>query len=144
MIGYNDPVCAGHSGAWVCNRPRTAAQYRATGRVRGRMKGNSRMVQTGWKPLQRQAAKFEAGEIVVTPAARAALVASGQSLEEILARHRAGDWGEVPEHVRDVNERGLLDGFNLQSTYSVNEVERLVVVTQRDRTVTMIHLDRSC
>jgi hypothetical protein len=102
------------------------------------------MVQTGWKPLQRQAAKFEVGEVVITPAASTALLAAGQTLEEILARHRAGDWGDVPEQVRQVNERGLVDGFNLQSTYTVDDVQRLVVVTQRDRSVTMIHLDRSC
>jgi hypothetical protein len=43
--------------------------------------------------------------------------------------------------VREVNERGLVDGFNLQSTYTLSDGRRLVVVTTRDRSATMVHLD---
>ncbi len=78
---------------------------------------------------------------MITPAASAALEASGHALGDLLAQHQAGDWGDVSEHVRTVNERGLVEQFNLQSTYVVASGARLVVMTNRDRTLTMIHLD---
>ncbi len=85
--------------------------------------------------------KFDLGELVVTPAAEAALAAGGASLDDLLARHQSGDWGDVSDPVRDVNERGLAEQFNLQSVYSMSDGKRLVVVTNRDRSATMIHLD---
>ncbi len=91
--------------------------------------------------MDAQRIKFEVGEIVVTPAASAALAANGQAVDDLLDRHRAGDWGDVSEQVRTVNERGLVEQFNLQSTYLVPTGQRLVVVTNRERTVTMVHLD---
>ena len=80
------------------------------------------------------------GEIVVTPTASAVLHASGQDIEVFLARHQSGDWGEVSEQVRAVNERGLVERFNLQSAYSTSAGDRLVVITTADRTLTMVHL----
>ncbi|MEX0678024.1 MAG: hypothetical protein WD063_13165 [Pirellulales bacterium] len=85
--------------------------------------------------------KFDVGEIVITPAAQAALAANGTTLDDLLARHQAGDWGDVSAQVREVNERGLVEQFNLQSTYALPDGRRLVVVTNRDRTATMIHLN---
>jgi hypothetical protein len=92
-------------------------------------------------PLEASHVKFDIGQIVITPAASAALADSGRSLDDLLAQHQAGDWGEVTDKVRAVNERGLVEQFNLQSVYAVSSGQRLVVVTNRDRTLTMIHLD---
>ena len=55
--------------------------------------------------IEEQTAKFEVGEVIITPAASAALEASGQTLAELLARHRAGDWGDVADHVARFDER---------------------------------------
>lgn len=85
--------------------------------------------------------KFEVGEIVITPAAAAALEAHGQVVAKLLARHQTGDWGDISEQLRAVNERGLVEQFNLQSVYQIPTGERIVVVTNRDRTLTMVHLD---
>lgn len=85
--------------------------------------------------------KFEVGEIVITPAAAAALEASHECLDELLIRLRSGDWGDVSEQVRAVNERGLVEQFNLQGTYILANGQRLVVVTNGQRTLTMVHLD---
>jgi hypothetical protein len=84
---------------------------------------------------------FEVGEIVITPAASSALDANGQTLERLLARHRAGDWGDVSPQVREVNDRGLAERYNLQSAYVLADGRRIVVVTNCQRTATMIHLD---
>lgn len=91
--------------------------------------------------LEQRNVKFEIGEVVVTPAASAALDGTGQTLAGLLARHQAGDWGDVSQQTRTLNERGLREQFNLQSTYCVANGRRLVVVTNRERTLTMIHLD---
>ncbi len=91
--------------------------------------------------MRAQHAKFELGQIVITPAASAALEASGLSVDELLAQHQAGDWGDVSDQVRMVNERGLAESFNVQSAYQVASGERLVIVTNRDRTLTMIHAE---
>jgi hypothetical protein len=85
--------------------------------------------------------KFDTGEIVVTPAASAALENQGQTVDDLMARHQAGDWGDVSHQVRAVNERGLTEQFNLQSVYTVASGERVVVVTSGDRSLTMVHLD---
>ena len=85
--------------------------------------------------------KFQVGEVVITPAASAALEANALSIEDLLARHQVGDWGDVSQQLRTVNDRGLVEQFNLQSTYVLPTGERLVVVTNRDRTLTMVHLD---
>ena len=101
-------------------------------------------IQAATEQMQRKShsRKFDAGEIVITPAASAALEASGQLLDELLARHQAGDWGDVAEQVRIVNDRGLAEQFNLQSIYTVRNGQRLVMVTNRERTLTMVHLDQ--
>jgi hypothetical protein len=85
--------------------------------------------------------KFDVGEVVVTPAASAVLEAHGQSVDELLSRHQAGDWGEVSRQVREVNERGLAERFNVQSVYPVRSGQRVIVVTKGDRSLTMVHLD---
>jgi hypothetical protein len=101
-------------------------------------------IQAALEPMRRESSsrKFETGEIVITPAASAALEASGQTLDALLARHQAGDWGEVADHVRMINDRGLEESFNLQSIYTVQSNQRLVLVTNRERTLTMVHLDQ--
>lgn len=85
--------------------------------------------------------KFEVGEVVITPAATAALEAAGQQVADLLLRHQTGDWGDVSEQLRTVNQRGLQEQFNLQSVYPMASGQRLVVVTNRERTLTMVHLD---
>jgi hypothetical protein len=91
--------------------------------------------------MKRPAAKFEVGELIITPGASAALAANQMTIDHLLARHQSGDWGEVNETVRAVNERGLSDHFNIHSTYPLADGRRLAVVTNRDRTATMVHLD---
>jgi len=85
--------------------------------------------------------KFEVGDVVITPAAAKALEENGQTLRCLLARHQAGDWGDVSDPLRLINERGLVEQFNLQSRFVVPSGDRLVVVTNRERTVTMVHLE---
>jgi hypothetical protein len=90
--------------------------------------------------LQTRTPKFEVGEIVITPTASATLEADGQSIEDFLVRHQSGDWGDVSEQVRAVNERGLAEQFTIKSAYATPSGVRLIVITTGDRSLTMVHL----
>ena len=64
--------------------------------------------------------KFPSGRIVATPGALAVLYASSEAPFGYLARHLAGDSGDVDEHDRRENELSLIHGFRLLSAYRLN------------------------
>lgn len=97
----------------------------------------------GQMPVEARNLKFELGEVVVTPAASQALDDHGHLVDDLLTRHQNGDWGDVSDQARLINERGLNENFNVQSTYVLATGLKLVVVTNGPRTLTMIHLDRA-
>jgi hypothetical protein len=78
--------------------------------------------------------------IVATPGALAALEASGEVPVEYLARHIAGDWGDVDEHDRRENELSLIHGFRLLSAYTLNSGTKIWIITEADRSVTTVLL----
>jgi hypothetical protein len=79
------------------------------------------------------AEKFQPGRIVATPGALAALEASGEAPVSYLARHIAGDWGDVGEHDRRENELSLIHGFRLLSAYTLNSGTKIWIITEADR-----------
>lgn len=83
---------------------------------------------------------FPFGHIVATPGALAALQEAGQLPGEFLARHAAGDWGELDEDDRRENQVSLEGGFRLLSVYRTLANSRLWVITEADRSVTTILL----
>jgi len=86
------------------------------------------------------ARKFDLGQVIITPTAADALAAAGQTADAILARHQAGDWGDVGQQERTVNEQGLAEGLNLVSVYAAGN-QRISVVTKGDRLLTLVHVD---
>jgi len=83
---------------------------------------------------------FPLGETVATTGALAALEASGQDPAAFLTRHVTGDWGEMPaEDVRE-NERSLLYGSRLMSSYRTTKDVKLWVISEWDRSVTTLLL----
>jgi hypothetical protein len=84
--------------------------------------------------------RFPLGKIVGTPAALAVLERNGKSPFEFLARHQAGDWGEVDEHDRAENETSLEQGFRLLSAYTLADGARIWVITEADRSSTCVLL----
>jgi hypothetical protein len=83
---------------------------------------------------------FELGQVVATPGALAALERSRQAPWEFLDRHRAGDWGEVPEEDKKENEVSLLNGYRILSAYRTGLGERLWLLTEADRSLTTLLL----
>jgi hypothetical protein len=81
-------------------------------------------------------AKFPLGRVVATPGALEAMSASGQTPDFFLARHQAGDWGEVGAEDRQLNEQALKDHDRLLSVYRTLRGSRLYVITEADRSCT--------
>jgi hypothetical protein len=84
--------------------------------------------------------KFPLGQIVATPRALAALQRADQTAQEFLARHAAGDWGELDAHDRRENDLSVRKGFRLFSAYRTAAGERLWIITEADRRVTTLLL----
>ena len=84
-------------------------------------------------------ARFPLGRIVATPAALDACAAAGINPAALLARHVAGDWGDVcPEDARE-NELSVRRGFRILSSYAAGD-ECLWIITEADRSSTTLLL----
>ncbi len=77
--------------------------------------------------------KFPLGQIVATPGALEALAESGQTPDFFLDKHVQGDWGEVCNEDKKLNDEALLDGSRLLSAYRTLKNERIWVITEADR-----------
>ena len=79
---------------------------------------------------------FSLGQLAATPGALEALQAAGQSPGEFLRRHAAGDWGEVSDEDKALNDQALLDGDRLLSAYRTTKGTKVWIITEADRSVT--------
>ena len=84
--------------------------------------------------------RFALGQVVATPGALRALEETNQLPFEFLARHQAGDWGEVDEEDRAENELSVVKGFRILSTYRTSTDIKIWVITEADRSATTILL----
>ena len=76
------------------------------------------------------AKKFSLGRIVATPGALENLAAAGQSADEFLARHVTGDWGDLDEGDKALNDAALADGSRILSAYSTRKGAKLWIITE--------------
>ncbi len=83
---------------------------------------------------------FELGVVVATPGALEALSEAETLPVELLERHAAGDWGEVPKEDARENERSLKYGFRLLSSYPLPTWEKVWIITEADRSSTCLLL----
>ncbi len=84
--------------------------------------------------------KFSLGQIVATPGALEALQEAQETPLRYILRHVSGDWGELDRHDQRENERSLKHGFRLLSAYSLSTGTKLWVITEADRSATMLLL----
>lgn len=80
------------------------------------------------------------GQTVATPGALEALEEAGETAAQYLARHAAGDWGDVGEEDRKENELSLDKYLRLFSVYHTRCGDTLWVITEADRSATTILL----
>jgi hypothetical protein len=84
--------------------------------------------------------KFPLGQLAATPGALEALEESGQTPDFFLARHAAGDWGDVDEGDWQLNDEALKDGSRIVSAYRTLKGKKLWVITEADRSSTVVLL----
>ena len=82
-------------------------------------------------------AKFQLGSLVATPGALSVLTTAGQSPLSLVARHVAGDWGEVCRDDARLNDQAVRSGDRIVSVYSVAGV-KLYLITESDRSSTCL------
>jgi len=87
-----------------------------------------------------QPRRFSLGKTVITPGALAALSEAAQLPLDFLTRHHSGDWGELCEEDRAVNEESLQSGLRLLSAYRTSQGTKLWIITEADRASTCILL----
>ena len=83
---------------------------------------------------------FALGNVVATPGALDLLDRSATNAVELLLRHQSGDWGNVPPDDAKENLRAILYGGRLLSSYTLNDNEKLWIITEADRSVTTLLL----
>jgi hypothetical protein len=83
-------------------------------------------------------ALLELGSVVATPGALEALAVARVEPRELLARHRCGDWGEIPPEDARENRRSLEHGWRVLSSYTLPTGAKIWLLTESDRSVTTI------
>ena len=74
--------------------------------------------------------KFPLGQLVATPGALRALQEAGQSPAFFLDKHVSGDWGEVCDGDRLLNDQALVDGSRLLSAYRTLRGVKIWIITE--------------
>ena len=89
---------------------------------------------------QTRSAKFSLGQIVATPAALSVLQQAGTDPSSLLSRHVRGDWGDLCDEDKQLNDAAVDNGERLLSSYQLRDQQKVWVITERDRSVTTILL----
>ena len=79
------------------------------------------------------------GKVVATPGALKLLSEMGKDPFGYIARHAAGDWGDLCAFDRRQNEIALRNGYRVFSSYEMI-TGRVWIITEADRSVTTILL----
>jgi hypothetical protein len=79
---------------------------------------------------------LELGTVVATPGAIEELKKAGQSPSEFLNRHLAGDWGDLCDEDRQLNNEAIENGDRVLSAYTLSTGERIWIITEADRSST--------
>lgn len=85
---------------------------------------------------------FEVGQVVLSKKCRKAITPFASY--EGLARHQAGDWGEVSAEVKRRNMLALRDRQPLESEYTAPNGVKYTISTKADRSNTYIGLKNDC
>lgn len=82
---------------------------------------------------------FALGQMVATPGALEAMEKLNISPLALLSRHQRGDWGDLDEEDKAINDNALKTGKRVLSAYRLDKVT-LWVITEADRSATTILL----
>lgn len=82
--------------------------------------------------------RFETNLVGITGKAAAAIDQAGQDIEFFLFKHLLGDWGELPDELRRVNDQSLESGDRVCSRFSTLLGTTLFLITDGPRRRTAI------
>jgi hypothetical protein len=74
--------------------------------------------------------KFPLGRLLATPGALAVLEEAGQTPFDFISRHAHGDWGDVCDEDKQLNDQSLVDASRLLSSYKTSTGVKLWVITE--------------
>ncbi|WP_166831591.1 hypothetical protein [Thalassoroseus pseudoceratinae] len=87
---------------------------------------------------------FPLGQVVATPDALAALEEANESALPLLSRHQHGDWGDLCDEDRQLNDEAVKDGSRILSSYVLEATAQKVwIITEADRSSTTILLPQN-
>ena len=87
--------------------------------------------------------KFELGEVVMTRGIANYLESElfdTQQLSECVKRHESGDWGDLCDEDKRMNDYAIKYGDRILSAYTVGEDIKIWIITECDRSYTTILL----
>ena len=82
--------------------------------------------------------KFETGQLMATPNAKTQV--NNQDMHAALARHMAGDWGNVSDADKKLNDYCVTAGYRLLSIYTDRHGKVFWITTEADRSATTVWL----
>ena len=80
------------------------------------------------------------GAVAVSDFARRALAEADQDVEQFLARHQRGDWGELDATGQAHNDHAAVHDLAVTSFYRLATGTILTVTTEYDRSITRVDL----
>jgi hypothetical protein len=84
--------------------------------------------------------RFPLGRLSATRRAVIVLARHSAEIASLIARHAAGDWGDIHPHLADLNNEALATGGLLHSTYILDPATELWIITEPDRSATTVLL----
>ncbi len=76
---------------------------------------------------------FTLGQVVATSGALDTLATAGVMHTALIARHVAGDWGDLCEDDKQSNQEALETGGRIFSAYTLADKSRIWVITEENR-----------
>ena len=83
---------------------------------------------------------FPLGQMVMTRGAMRVLQDSNELPTKFLWKHQTGDWGEICEDDKVLNDESISTGGRLLSSYKTLTKKVVYVITEWDRSVTTVLL----
>ena len=90
---------------------------------------------------EKEVTSFNLGRLVMTRGVNDQIAESepfAKLVIKSLARHHKGDWGNLQEEDRKENELSLREGFRLLSAYESEDLPKIWIITEADRSATTI------
>ncbi|MBA7642065.1 hypothetical protein ES703_49751 [subsurface metagenome] len=87
------------------------------------------------------ATRFTLGQLVVTRGVNDKVADDARFSKfviESLGRHVKGDWGDLDQEDKQENELSLKKNFRLLSAYEKNDLPKIWIITEADRSVTTV------